>query len=202
MSAQRVRWGNLTVPYTAMWTGEVEQREPAIARVSIDGRTLRMLSEGVNAPGTGKPLFKVTHNDRVREVILKRVCQMCMEPLPHRVVTFNQAQVDQRRPLISDGLPMCPHCALEAFEACPGMQAQKERGQLRCWISPVGAWLHAPVVLGPRDPRDGGDERVNALIMKDRALLYSGPKLVLTAWEGLTLDRLRETAAAAAPAVS
>ena len=60
----------MTVPYTAMWTGESAARKPLPVRETLRGlQPLLFLSEGVNAPGEGKPMFKMLHQDRCREVI-------------------------------------------------------------------------------------------------------------------------------------
>lgn len=181
------RWGAVPVPVTAMWTGEAEARRPSVVMETWAGRAFVMLSEGVDAIGSGKPMFTMLHADRARRVIRERRCQMCCQPLPARVITMNQGQMDGVRPLISDGLPMCPHCALDAFHACPGLQRQARSGALRIWLSPVGAWDFAPVLLGQVPPERGGDERVNALIRRYEQQVWTGPKLVLT--QGRLLDQ-------------
>lgn len=177
-----LRWGDVPVPYTAIWSDEVAHRRPFVRRERWGGQELDMLCEGVDAP-TGKPVFKILHADRTREVVRHGLCQMCLSPLPSRVVTVNQDQRDRERPLISDGLPMCPACAAAAFRVCPGMQRQHVSGDLRVWASPRGAWLLAPVLLGLTPVSQGGDPIINALLMRARRLVFTGPKLVLTSFE-------------------
>ena len=179
MALRPIRWGHVPVPITAMWTGELEARCPRVRRETWGGHRLAMLSEGVDAPGLGKPLFKMLHADRCRAVLRSGLCQMCCEPLPRHVVTMNQGQADTGRPLISDGLPMCPACGLDAYHACPGLQRQAREGKLRIWWSPRGAWVCAPVILGAVSPEHGGDERINALLARV-GQVWTGPKLVLT----------------------
>ena len=172
-----IRWGSVTVPYTAMWTGDSAARKPLPVRETLRGlQPLLFLSEGVNAPGEGKPMFKMLHQDRCREVIRLRLCQMTLRPLHAWVICMNQGQRDPLGPVISDGLPMNPDGARTAFEQCPGLQAQAAAGSLRIWRVPLLAWKLAPVILGHRDPPEG-DERVNAILQHMR--LYAGPRLVL-----------------------
>lgn len=177
--AADLKWGNVSVPHTAMWTDEAAGRAPFIRHERWSGQRLAMLCEGINQQ-TGKPLFAMLHADRCREVLRNSTCQMCLQALPKRVWTINQDQRDGGRPLISDGLPMCPECAIGAFQACPGMQRQAEESMLRVWESPLSAWLFAPVLLGPVPVNKGGDERTNTLLRKARGPVFTGPKLVLT----------------------
>lgn len=188
---QPKRWGNVTVPYTAMWSTEIERREPRVVYERWCGQRLAMLSEGIHAC-EGKPVFKMLHADRCREVIRQEICQMCLRRLPDRVVTVNQGQEDRFRPLINDGLPMCPGCALDALVACPGMQRQQEAGTLRLWLSRRGEWLLAPVLLGPVRVMDGGDERINAMLHRTAQQVFTGPKLVLTGWRRVAAADLAE----------
>lgn len=189
-----IKWGNVTVPYTAMWTDELERRKPRIVMERWHGHRIAMLGEGVSIQ-EGKPVFKMLHADRCREVIRRGLCQMCLKPLPSNVVTVNQCQHDALRPLINDGLPMCPPCAMEALDACPGMQRQQADGTLRMWISPCRAWLLAPVILRVVSEDRGGDERLNRLLRFARQPVFTGPKLVLTSFRRFTLGDFMESAA-------
>jgi hypothetical protein len=176
-----------------MWTAEAERRSPRIVRERWCGHWLSMLSEGVTA-FDGKPLFKMLHADRCREVIRKGWCQICLSDLPDTVIAVNQGQADVGRPLISDGLPMCPRCALEAFESCPGMQRQQQQGALHFWATKAGYWLQAPVLLGCVPESEGGDERVNDLLARQPCRVFTGPKLVLAAAVDVSLLDLRSMA--------
>lgn len=172
-----IRWGRVTVPFTAMWTWEAERRVPQ--RVPSPFPLLPgvdFLSEGVDHP-EGKPMFKMLHQDRCRYVVRRRLCQMTLQPLQAWVYAMNQGQRDRIGPVISDGLPMNLDGARTAYEQCPGLQAQAASGALHIYRVPLGAWVVAPVILRPRDPQDGGDERVNQLLRAGP--LYSGPRLVL-----------------------
>jgi hypothetical protein len=188
-----VQWGDVRVPYTAIWTAELKARAPRFVFTQLHGnsRRLRMLSEGIEDM-TGKPVFSRLHADRCRRVVRMGVCQMCCQPLPSTVVSVNQGQTDAGRPLIDDGLPMCPACALQAYDACPGMQRQEEAGTLRFWLSPRLHWLMAPVLLGVVPPESGGDQRINDLIERANAPIWTGPKLVLVRFRRISLPQLRE----------
>lgn len=188
-----IKWGNVTVPYTAMWAGEADRRQPKAVRERWGKHSIWMLSESVSAPGDGKPLFKMLHADRCRQVIKRGLCQMCLSMLPAQVVTVNQGQRDGFNPLISDGLPMCPRCALEALESCPGMQRQEEQGALRMWLSLYDRWLIAPVALGEVPASKGGDERLNALLRSWPDPIFTGPKLVVLGAQRIRPEDLRRT---------
>lgn len=172
-----IRWGSVTVPFTAMWTWEAERRVPQrVLSPWPELQGVSFLSEGVDHP-EGKPMFKMLHQDRCRYVVRRRLCQMTLQPLQAWVYVMNQGQRDQIGPVISDGLPMNLDGARMAYEQCPGLQAQAASGGLRIYRVPLGAWILAPVILRPRDPQEGGDERVNRLL--EGGLLYAGPRLVL-----------------------
>lgn len=181
MNPTPIRWGDVTVPYTVMWTAEFEcPDKQRVVEEKWAGQKLLMLSDGIDRR-EGKPLFKMLHADRCRYVLRHALCQMCLECLPNRVVTINQGEVDGLRPLISDGLPMCPQCALEAVRACPGMQRQYAAGTLRMWCSASGAWNFAPVMLRPIPNYSGGDAEINRLLMTwAPRIVFRGPKLVLS----------------------
>lgn len=186
-----LRWGNAPVPYTAMWTTEMERRQPTVRKEEWCGRVFPMLCEGINAP-EGKPQFKILHADRTRKVIRDGLCQMCLTKLPPKAVCFNQGQTDHWHPIISDGLPMCPKCASLAFAACPGLQRQARSGLLRTWLATRGDWLVAPVILGTVPSDRGGNERINDLLRKYRGKVFSGPKLVLESFRQISPDSLGE----------
>lgn len=175
---QPIRWGAVTVPFTAMWSREAEIRVPGRERATIRKLPpLDWLTEGADAP-EGKPLFKMLHQDRCRYVIQRRLCQMTLRPLQAWVICMNQGQRDHIGPVISDGLPMNPDGARMALEQCPGLQRQAEAGHLHIFRVPLDLWTLAPVMLRPRSPEEGGDERVNALLGAGR--LWAGPRLVLS----------------------
>lgn len=188
MTLAPIVWHGVRVPWTAMWSSEQKWRAPRTVRQRWNGRTLTMLSEGVDTPGVGKPLFKMLHADRCRHVIVDSLCQMCVQPLESLVVCVNQGQTDRFRPLINDGLPMHPDCAREAFAACPGMQRHAAAGVLRAWEAPKGGWIEAPVLLGTAPESAGGDARVNHLIRTSMVDIFTGPKLVLTSCAPFSLE--------------
>ena len=195
---ERIQWGNVTVPYTVIWSDEIENRKPAVVIERIEGQRLPMLSEGIHQP-TGKPIFKMLHADRCREVVNHNLCQMCLDHLPVRVVTVTQGQQDRYRPLVSDGLPMCPACALEALASCPGMQRQQASGTLRLWLSRRGAWLLAPVILAIASESHGGHESINRLLRSYGRPVFTGPKLVLTQWRLVSPVEIAEEVRATTP---
>lgn len=188
-----LRYGSLPVPVTAAWSVEQDQREPRVVlwRCGVRGM-LRFTSDGPNLPGQGKPLFKILHADRCRTVIAGDLCQMCVRPLPADRICMNTNRVLQNMPLISDGLPMCPACAMVAYRACIGLQRHEERGVLRIYVTRRDGQVLAPKVLGI-STGPGSDERVNALLRK-HGKLYSGPDMQLRAFRRISLAQLEAMA--------
>lgn len=188
------RWGNVTVPYTAVWSGEVEGRLPSVRMERWCGRRVAMLCEGVDAP-SGKPLFTILHGERTRRVVRELLCQMCVAPLPAVVVCFSTSAFTdpayRGRPVIRDGLPMCRACAVEAFDACPGLQRNEAGGRLRIWQTERGSWDHLLVANREVDAAKGGDPRINGLVRQHGGTIYSGPDLHLRTFRRLSLAELR-----------
>lgn len=174
-----IKYGGVTVPYTAMWTAENERRQPSIVREKWGGQYMDMLSEGITAL-EGKPLFAMLHVDRCREVVREGLCQMCVGPLPKQVYAINQGRMHENRPHLTDGLPMCLDCVLEALNACPGMHKQIEAGwPPRFFSCPRGAWLYVPSLVGA----DSEHENVNRVVRDNRGPVCGGMGMALTSWK-------------------
>ncbi len=178
-----LRWGDVVVPWTAAWSSEAPRDRSFIRTERIGGMSLRFLCDGIDTPGVGKPMFKVLHNERCRDVIRRRVCQICRGPLGGDRVAMNMGEREGLYPLINDGLPMCRGCAELALAQCPGLQKAAQTGWLRMWHAID--WIFAPVVLGPVPPENGGNPHVNALLAKECEPVFSGVKLVLTRFRSL-----------------
>lgn len=191
--ADPLRWGNVPVPYTAIWSGELERRQPHVRWETWNGKRMGMLCDGVDDP-TGKPVFKILHGERTRRVVREELCQMCVRPMPRDLVGFNSGECLGIRPLLRDGLPMCPGCALAAFEACPGLRRQADGRTLRVYAVRRGAWEYAPVINGYALPEDGGSAEVNELAATTPGGLWSGPDLLLTEWKRISVMDLRVAA--------
>jgi hypothetical protein len=173
-----LRWGAVVVPWTAAWTSEASRDRAFIRTERFEGIPLRFLCEGVDTLGVGKPLFKMLHNDRCRDVLHRRVCQICRTPLPAAPICVNQGEREGIYPLINDGLPMCAPCAALALAQCPGLQAAEAAGRLRIWEA--SAWRHAPVLRATVPRARGGNPHVNDLLLREFGPVFSGMKLVLT----------------------
>jgi hypothetical protein len=187
------RYGVLPVPVTAAWSAEQDAREPRVVRWRCGGMgTLNFVSDGPNWPGKGKPLFKILHADRCRAVIQHGLCQMCVRPLPAQRVCMNSGNTLHGLPLVVDGLPMCPGCAVTAYRACIGLQRHEQAGRLRIFLVGPGSHVLAPKVLGIATG-PGSDERTNALIRR-HGKLYSGPDLQLRSFRRLSLTDLEALA--------
>lgn len=187
-----LRWGAVAVPWTAAWTSEASRDHCYVRTERLDGRALRFFCDGIDSPGTGKPMFATLHNERSREVVHRRLCQICRHPLPAGPVCMNQGEREGIFPLINDGLPMCKPCAALAIVQCPGLHRAAAAGKLRIWQA--WEWDHAPVVLVPRPETQGGNPRVNALLAKERGPVFSGIKLVLRRFNQVSAETVREAA--------
>lgn len=198
MTMNPLRWGNVPVPYSVMWTGEVPHRRPHITTEKWAGRRLQMLCDGVDAP-SGKPIFTKIHAERMRRVLREQLCQMCVQPLPPVAIGFAQGLTYGGRPVLRDGLPMCPPCALDAYRACPGLPRQEAAGTLRIWEVYPGTWDFLPVILGYADPKKGGDDRVNNLLRK-LGDIYTGPDILLRQFRRVTIAELEASCPPKEPA--
>lgn len=183
-------FGAIRVPYTAAWTEEQQARYPTVVRWRCGDRTLPFISDTLNLPGKGKPLFKVLHADRCREVMEKDVCQMCVKPLSTHRFCITSGGTLQGLPLVVDGLPMHADCAVAAYRACPGLQRQQEAGRLRIFLLSGKSYLLVPKVLGIASGPEA-DERTNDLIRR-HGRLYSGPDLQLRAFTLISLVQLED----------
>lgn len=190
--SRAIKWGLVTVPYTAMWTAEDERREPAIVRELWSGQWLNMITEGISA-FEGKPKFAMLHSDRCREVLRDELCQMCVRKLPSTVYAVNQGRLDEDTgtPHLTDGLPMCLDCMLEALNACPGMQRQIVEGKLKMFSVPFGAWRHKPSYLGIVPVEQGGNARINELVASSKQRVYGHMGLTLTSFKRIVPFRMK-----------
>jgi len=188
-----LQWGNVPVPYTALWTHERDNLRPQLRMERWNGQKLTMLCSGIEAP-QGKPCFSMLHQERTRRVVREQLCQMCVRPMPADLVGFNQGQRLEGFPLLRDGLPMCPSCALEAFRACPGMARQADAGHLSIWRCYRGHWRTAPTIIRPVPVARGGVAAVNELLLATRQPVFSGPDLQLLQFTRITLDDLEALA--------
>ena len=173
-----LRWGAVTVPWTAAWTSEQSRESCYIRTERLDGRPLRFLCDGIDTPGAGKPMFAILHNERSREVVRRRLCQICRRDLVGGGICMNQGEREGIYPLINDGMPMCDPCAAMAVAQCPGLQRALSANRLKVYRA--RDWLHAPVLIGALPESQGGNPYVNALLAKERGPVFSGIKLALT----------------------
>lgn len=182
-----VKYGDATVPYTALWSAELERRQPAIIRERWGNEYKDVLTEGITA-FEGKPIFSMLHVDRSREVIRENLCQMCVGPLPKLVYAVGQGREYKGMPLLTDGLPMCLNCALEALNACPGMHKQIAAGRPPLFFSCArGAWVCVPLLVGS----DSEYENVNHVVRAHRGEVTGGFGLALTSWKRIVPFRMK-----------
>lgn len=187
MTTGLVMWGRAPVPYTAPWTGEMDNRKPFVRYEHWRGKRIRMLCEGVNTPGVGKPMFSSLHNDRCREVVKQRLCQICRLRQQGPMYCMNSGELDHFAPLINDGLPMCAEHAALSLQHCPALQQREAAGTLRIYRTMT--WDVAPIILGIVPEAKGGHPEVNRLVGEGNArgeMTFGGIKLVLRTYELVT----------------
>lgn len=124
------RFGAVPVPYAASWTAE---EQFYIGRCPYFGRSAIMQRD---APGVGKPIFGKPHACRQRELIARRLCDLCHRPLKLRTkVSLSHARpqphgangwaILQVEPLLHR------ECAIISMQHCPSLRRDVEKDTLR-----------------------------------------------------------------------
>lgn len=126
-----MKYGDITVPYTASWTGEdrFEIRPCPYA----EGRDALWQP---HAPGMGKPMFATPHSVRQRQAMARQLCDICGRPLKNRT----RVSMSQESPREVPGVGRVPlavepmvhrECGAEALRLCPSLKRQYANGRLR-----------------------------------------------------------------------
>ncbi len=126
---EQLKWGNMPVPYTVLWTAEAGQTY--VGKCEFTG--MQATCEPTNR-GVGKPIFAKPHANRQRETIFKDWCDLCGKPLKGRtkvslskartVFTDTGAVVLQVEPMVHKD------CALTCVELCPSLKRDVKNGTL------------------------------------------------------------------------
>lgn len=184
-----VRWGNLPVPFTAMWTGETPMTSFVVRRVP-QLMNAPFLFEGTNTPGLGKPMFSWFHTGRAADVLCRRVCQICLAPFAGAAMYCigTAGSTINAMPHITDGLPMCPGCTRLSIEHCPALGRQLQASILRIYLAK--SYILAPAILRPVDVSAGGNPAINAAIRSWSGVVYGTPKIALDAFEVVDLAHI------------
>jgi hypothetical protein len=85
-----------------------------VDRPMVGGRVVPFVSVVL---ASGRPVLGSVHNERAMRCIMQRLCQICGQPLEHRVVVFvSQESLDAE---YSSEAGLHPQCAGYSERACP-----------------------------------------------------------------------------------
>ena len=118
---------DLAPPYVTAWTGETGY----VVRPWTWMPTLKALYAKSGKRGQGQPRWGVLSEERQRQCVVGRRCQVCREPLPRGVGINMVAPLDLAllgRPTMTEPLT-CPACARLAISRCPSVREQVEQGR-------------------------------------------------------------------------
>jgi len=151
------QWANVPredVPYVAAWSEERDlrigqcrfARGPAVMRIQ--------------RPGRGVPILGKMDEQRQRECMALRLCQVCHLPVgapAYAIESPAECRLPDRMipmPLILEPLA-CVECARKALAICPGLARAREAGTLRCFE--VRDYLLIAQYVGPAGNNDALD---------------------------------------------
>lgn len=174
---EMLRWGNVPVPYAALWSSEVGRMH-----VAICPHIGKIACCDVSSRGDGKPVFGKPHMGRQREVIVNDLCDLCAKPLRLRT----KVSLSHTREIITGAQGMAAmqvepllhkDCAAECVEYCPSLKRDIARGVLK--VAQVFKHRHQVAILtedavkfftGERMAGVAGHAKVDLMRWKDRDL--------------------------------
>lgn len=140
----QLRWGNIPIPYVALWSSELHQ--PFIQYCPF-AQAPALCSGGKR--GEGKPVFGKMHEARQREVVARKFCQVCRQrPNDGRLFCMEVPALLQNGmrsyPLFTEP-PVCFACGEWSLSNCPGLLRQLSHSDFRIYevfeFLPVQQWL-------------------------------------------------------------
>ena len=182
-----IRYGNMPVPYTVLWSGEAGQM--TIAECPYAKQPA--MSDASNR-GVGKPIFGKPHMDRQREAIINDLCDLCGRSLRTRTkVSLSHARetltgaegmaVLQVEPMVHR------ECALVCVEECPSLKRDIKNGTL--FVRQVAQHRHQLAIL----TAEAVEEFTG---LKAQKGIIGHAKIELLRWVDRDLDWLYRRAAA------
>lgn len=140
----------ITPPYITAWTGEVGYS----VRPSPLLRGMHCLFRKTGARGQGEPVWGKISEERQRECVVRRLCQVCHRPIrrgpglslvPLRPIELaGQVRMASNEPLV------CYACASVSLKACPALRRLVAAGEHH--VLEVAAYVVAPQIIGPVHP--------------------------------------------------
>ncbi len=150
-------WGGIPVPYVALWSSEVGGYRIATDR-HAGGRAALFT---VGARGVGCPVWGVMNEQRQRQTVKTRCCQVCNVPLtsqrsfgmdiPENSRALPSLDFGPPRPVLREP-PACTACTRYAIAHCPGSRRRYEAGVLECFE--IFEYISVGTIVGRR--KDGG----------------------------------------------
>lgn len=150
-----ITWGDLPVPYVAAWSSEDEieiRREPLLG-----GRPA--LFRG-GRRGEGKPIFGKMDEARCRQVVLRRLCQVCARPLDDGWVLDVDRSAHADKPVLKEP-PCCSECFVLTLQTCPGVRRLIDAPPVRLIAARVARYQAVVTLL---KPVEGGDPQLNEIL--------------------------------------
>lgn len=140
-------------PYVTAWSGEVGYAiRPSRM---LDGRPAIFRATG--RAGDGQPEWGIMSEERQRECVLRRKCQVCHRPLRPRAA-FNLVQprdIGLGVPA-TDEPPTCDRCVPTVLRLCPGVRRQLDAG-----VALLARVLDYGIAITPVQRAEGGNDDLN-----------------------------------------
>lgn len=145
MTREILHWGNVPVPYAALWTAEQGRMH-----VAVCPHIGRIACCDVTARGEGRPVFGKPHMGRQRELIVGDLCDLCARPLRLRTkVSLSHTRntlTGANGPVQMQVEPLLhKDCAAICVRHCPSLRRDIARGTLS--LSQVIRHRHQVAIL-------------------------------------------------------
>lgn len=140
----------ITPPYITAWTGEVGYT----IRPSPLLRGMPCLFSKTGVRGRGEPVWGKISEERQRECVVRRLCQVCHRPIRrgpgYNLVPLRPIQLAGEVRGASNEPLTCHVCAGVSMKACPALRRLVSSGVVQ--VLEVADYIVAPQLLGPVCP--------------------------------------------------
>jgi hypothetical protein len=169
-------------PYVTAWTGETGYviRPSAL----LGGHAALFRADG--KPGTGQPEWGIMSEERQRECVVKRRCQVCHRTLKMGFA-YNLVMPRQILGMPATNEPLtCEACVPMVLRYCPGVRRQIEGG-----VALLARVRDYTVALTVVQPADGGNEDLNLALKQWRGAPPVGfCQVLLVEYDRVTVGEL------------
>lgn len=170
-------------PYVTAWTGETGY----VVRPLPWMRTMGGLYAREGQRGQGEPRWGVLSEERQRECVVERRCQVCRGKLRDGIGVNMVTPLELRllgRPTMTEPLT-CIACAKQALVRCPSVREQVSQGSALLAIVTSSTMALQVIGLDHPDP-----DVVDALDEAGVSLAVAMCYLVLLDWREVTVDEV------------